>query len=349
MVVEIGSDVPRRDQRGFEYSSRSRRGMRMRMTVSASRRPTARTSGLVRRARAIAILLALVLSACTSAQGQDAGRSSAAIGPDDASGASAPAAEPGWRLVAIGDSLAQATACDGCRDFVQLYGQAITDATGVPVDVDERTAVQFSNLPAVEATQLLNDLLTDQSLRNAIADADIILINVGFNDTPWNRLDNPCGASNYTATVIRWNEVTPACTARVASEYKRTLDEIFTQIDELRGCWRPKGEPTTCGQRGGDDTVLRLTTVYNDWIGYDGTSKAALAPSELADEVFVDAQCWVVVMHGGQCADLFHLLNGPNGTRDAGPYLVDDHTHLNQRGHQRVADALITLGLSPLA
>src|SRR3954454_22463571 len=211
MVVEIGSDVPRRDQRGFEYSSRSRRGMRMRMTVSASRRPTARTSGLVRRARAIAILLALVLSACTSAQGQDAGRSSATIGPDDASGASAPAAEPGWRLVAIGDSLAQATACDGCRDFVQLYVQAITDATGVPVDVDERTAVQFSNLPAVEATQLLNDLLTDQSLRNAIADADIILINVGFNDTPWNRLDNPCGASNYTATVIRWNEVTPAC------------------------------------------------------------------------------------------------------------------------------------------
>jgi lysophospholipase L1-like esterase len=232
---------------------------------------------------------------------------------------------------------------------VQLYGEAITEATGVPVEVDERTAVQFSNVPAVQATQLLNDLLTDRSMRDAIADADIVLVNVGFNDTPWNRLDNPCGASNYTATVIQWDEITPACTARVAGEYKRTLDEIFTQIDELRGCWTPKGEPSTCSERGERDTLLRLTTVYNDWIGYRDAPKAALAPSKLADEMFVDAQCWVVVMHGGRCADLFHVLNGPKGARDADRYLVEDHTHLNQRGHQRVADTLIALGLSPLS
>ena len=56
--------------------------------------------------------------------------------------------------------------------------------------------------------------------------------------------------------------------------------------------------------------------------------------------MFVEAQCWVAVMHGGRCADLFHALNGPKGTQDAGPYLVQDHTHLNQRGHQLVADAV---------
>ena len=67
---------------------------------------------------------------------------------------------------------------------------------------------------------------------------------------------------------------------------------------------------------------------------------AALPPSELADEMFVEAQCWVAVMRGGRCADLFHALNGPKGTQDAGPYLVQDHTHLNQRGHQLVADAV---------
>jgi lysophospholipase L1-like esterase len=186
-------------------------------------------------------------------------------------------------------------------------------------------------------------------MRDAIAGADIVLVNVGFNDTPWNRLDDPCGASNYTATVIRWDEITPSCTARVVGEYKQTLDEIFTQIDELRGCWTPKGELTTCSERGGRDTALRIATVYNDWIGYGDAPTAALAPSKLADEMFVDAQCWVVVMHGGRCADLFHVLNGPKGTQDAGPYLVQDHTHLNQKGHQRVADALIALGLSPLS
>jgi hypothetical protein len=46
---------------------------------------------------------------------------------------------------------------------------------------------------------------------------------------------------------------------------------------------------------------------------------------------------------------LFHVLNGKEGTQDAGPYLVEDHTHLNQEGHQRVADTLIALGLSPLS
>jgi lysophospholipase L1-like esterase len=314
--------------------------------VSTAKDVPEAAAGPVRRAPAIAMMLALLLSACTSAQGQD---QPAASTTPDAGGSPSLATDAGWNLVAIGDSLAWASSCEGCTDIVQLYGEAITEATGMPVEVDNLTAVQFSNLPAVQETQLLNDLLTDRSMRDAIAGADIVLVNVGFNDTPWGRLDNPCGAANYTATVIRWNEITPACTARVVGEYKRTLDEIFTQIDELRGCWTPKGEPTTCSERGGKDTALRLTTVYNDWIGYQDTPKEALAPSELADEMFVDAQCWVVVMHGGRCADLFHVLNGPKGTQDAGRYLAEDHTHLNQRGHQRVADALIALGLSPLS
>jgi lysophospholipase L1-like esterase len=293
-------------------------------------------------------MIALAASACTSNESKSATHSSASVTRTSGSPSTTGAA-PHWNLVAIGDGLAHPSSCDGCTDFVELYGEAITEATGMPVEVDNRTAIQFSNVPAVQATQLLNDLLSDQSMRDAIAGADIVLINVGFNDTPWNRYDNPCGASNYTATLIRWHEITPACTARVVGEYKQTLDEIFTQIDELRGCWTPKGEPTTCSERGGKDTALRLATVYNDWIGYDDTLVAALAPSELADEMFVEAQCWVVVMHGGRCADLFHVLNGPKGTQDAGPYLVQDHTHLNQRGHQLVADSLIALGLSPLS
>ena len=62
------------------------------------------------------------------------------------------AADPGWSLVAIGDGLAHASSCEGCTDFVQLYGDAITEATGMPVEVDNRTDIQFSNVPAVQAT-----------------------------------------------------------------------------------------------------------------------------------------------------------------------------------------------------
>jgi hypothetical protein len=142
--------------------------------------------------------------------------------------------------------------------------------------------------------------------------------------------------------------VTPECIARVTGDYKRTLDEIFTEINELRGCWAPAGEPTSCSERGGPDTMIRLVTVYNDWIGWEDAPRSALAPTELADRMFVEAQCWVVTQHGGRCADVYHVLNGAKGDHDAARYLVEDHTHLNQEGHRLVADVLAALGFAPL-
>ena len=53
-------------------------------------------------------------------------------------------------------------------------------------------------------------------------------------------------------------------------------------------------------------------------------------------------------VHGGRCADANHVLNGAKGRADAAPFLIDDHTHLNQAGHQAIADALTALGFDPL-
>jgi lysophospholipase L1-like esterase len=234
-------------------------------------------------------------------------------------------------------------------DFVDLYGQAISAAAGEPVVVDNRDAIEFSALPAVQATQLLNDILSDESLRSAIAGADIVLMNVGFNDTPWNRVDNPCDASNADATVVQWSKITADCISRVTHDYKQTLDEIVTQVDELRGCFIPPGQPRYfCTRFGGKTTVLRLVTVYDDWIGEPGTPAAALVPTEAGDASFVAGQCWIIEAHGGKCADIYHVFNGAKGTADAAPFLVDDHTHLSQLGHQRVAQALAKLGFDPL-
>lgn len=270
-----------------------------------------------------------------------------------ASGAAASAAAAGHlSLVAIGDSMTQgeAASCPGCTDFVDLYGKALGAATGMAVDVDNRSPIELSALPPVEATQLLNDILTDPSLRSALAHADVIVVNVGFNDTPWNRFDDPCGASNQTATVVDWRRITPACIERVAGDYKQTLDEILTQVNELRGCARPPDlPPDFCATAGRKNTLLRLTTLYDDWIGEADTPAAALEPTEEADRAFVAAQCWVVREHGGDCADVYHALNGKDGAHDAAPFLVQDHTHFNQAGHQRIADLLAQLGFAPFA
>ena len=167
--------------------------------------------------------------------------------------------------MAIGDSLPRA---EFGRGFVERYAEAITEATGVRVDVDNRTAVKLSNLPPVQASHLLHRILTDASLREAIADADIVVVNVGHNDTPWNRFDDPCDAADLTPTDVRWSMITDACLDRVLGDYKRTLDEIFTQIDILRGCYTAQFETMTCTDRGHEETMLRLATVYNDWVGW---------------------------------------------------------------------------------
>jgi lysophospholipase L1-like esterase len=253
--------------------------------------------------------------------------------------------------VAIGDSLAQSQGggCAPCTDYVHLYGQAVSAATGVPVDVQNLASIEFSALPGVQATSLLNDILSDTTLRHALAGADVIVISVGFNDTPWNRFDNPCDAANADLSVIHWDVVTPSCIGRVAAEYKRTLDEILTQIDELRGCFTPAGQPLSfCKSIGKNSTIIRIVTVFNDWIGDPATPAAAAAPTGATDRAFVAAQCFEMSVHGGQCADAYHTLNGSKGTADAGSFLMDDHTHLNQSGHQAIAAALSTLGFAPL-
>ena len=294
------------------------------------------------------IAIVLILAACTSpTQVQSTDQSM----PKDPSVSSAtPTPNAHWNLVALGDSTARANACDGCIDYVDLYAKAISKAAGVPVLVDNRAAIEDSNGPALQATQLLFHLLTDESLRDALATADIVVVAVGFNDTPWNRLDDPCDAAPHYP-VVDWAKLSAACIRRVTGDYKQTLDEILTQIDELRGCGEMPGVPP-CSQRGSVDTLIRVVTVYNAAIGdpvdpgWD--SPSVIRPTKLGNDLFVKAECEVVRFHGGKCADLYHLLNGPDGTRSAGPYL-SDWAHLNQRGHRLVANVLIKLGLAPLA
>jgi lysophospholipase L1-like esterase len=296
----------------------------------------------------IAAVIILTITSCTaSGRGQPSGSSTIT---DAASSVATPTPDPHWNLVALGDSTAQASACPGCTDYVDLYAKAVAKATGEQVIVDNRAANELSNIPAEEATQLLFHLLTDASLRSAVADADIIVIGIGFNDTPWNRLDDPCDAAPRYP-VVEWAKLSAGCIRGVTDEYKQTLDEILTQIDELRGCGEMPGVPP-CSQRGSVDTMLRVVSVYNAAIGDSvdpgWDSPSVIRPTKLGNDLFVKAQCEVVHFHGGKCADVYHALNGPNGTRSAGRYL-SDWAHLDQRGHRLVASVLIKLGLAPLA
>ena len=162
------------------------------------------------------------------------------------------------------------------------------------------------------------------------------MIDVGINDSPWNRLDDPCGAaSDYP--VIEWSKITDRCIDGVASDYEQALDEILTEVEELRG-----GEPT----------ALRLANVYNAVIGNhvdpSWDSPDAAAPSIATNDLFAQVQCDLVEQHGGECIDVYRAFNGSDGSKPASELLASDYTHPSAKGHEVIADLLERSGTGPL-
>jgi lysophospholipase L1-like esterase len=229
------------------------------------------------------------------------------------------------RVVILGDSLATTNACPGCTGFPELYGRAIARRTGSQVDV-ENLAV-----PNAGVADLLNQVEGDSFTRNALADADVVVVNIGFNDTPWNRGDDPCHvAPNYP--VVMWDQITDACIASVADEYAERLDAVLTTVDGIVP----------------GDSALRVVGVYNstigDYVDESWDSPEAVAPSIAGNAAFVAAQESAAEQHAGAFVDMLARMNGPLGRNAAGKYLADDYTHLNQRGHELTARALTQSG-----
>jgi hypothetical protein len=295
---------------------------------------------------ALLIAFTVGLSACSG--------NAASSGTHEAGGTSAVPTEADhgpWNMVVLGDSSNRPDECDGCDGYINDYAEAIQRQAKTTVNIHNDSAIELSNLPAGDASALLAQVLADASVREDVRSADIIVISVGFNDTPWNRLDDPCNAApDYP--VVHWSKISTACTDRVVAEYKHTLDQILTQIDTLRGCGEMPGSPR-CSKRGGKDTVIRVVTVYNSTIGDNvdpgWNFPAAVPPTIRGNDMMVHAQCEVAGFHGGRCADIYHVLNGPNGNKPATAYLDGQgYTHLNELGHKTAAAALIKLGLAPL-
>lgn len=169
---------------------------------------------------AVLAMLAVIGTACSS--------HSAATGSTPNSSTitttSVSASPQSWNLVSLGDSLDRPSACPGCKGYVDLYARAIAKETGRRVNVHNDSDIMLSNVPAVDVSALLARILTDDSVRRDIANADIVVISIGYNDTPWNRLDDPCDAAPRYPTV-HWSALSAGCIYRVTSDYKHTLDQ----------------------------------------------------------------------------------------------------------------------------
>jgi lysophospholipase L1-like esterase len=146
--------------------------------------------------------------------------------------------------VVLGDSIATTNACTGCTGFPDLYGRVIARRT--------RSEVTVANLAVPDtgvadlSTQVHEDSLTKQEL----AKADVVLIAIGFNDTPWGRGDDPCRVAPEFP-IVEWDKITDECIERVTKEYAERLDAVLATVSRTM----PK------------HSAVRVVGLYNSVIG----------------------------------------------------------------------------------
>jgi lysophospholipase L1-like esterase len=273
-----------------------------------------------RRTFAIPGLLALgVLAGCS---GQAASPPALA----EASTAVSPSTEPSGpplTLVALGDSDATGHGDETGSGWVNRYAGLVEAALNRPVTVH-----QYAR-DGTDSADLRSSLESDEELRAAIAEADIVVIGTGGGDLN-------AGDDHFAKGQCQKAE----CYQGVIAELGANLDASAATIAKLRD---------------GAPTVLRAITLANALTG----AEAMIPPffRGVATEVGAyqaltlrEAICRAMTDHGGECIDTVTAFNGADGTENAyekGLMNKADCCYPSGDGQQLIAELLVETGLEP--
>jgi lysophospholipase L1-like esterase len=236
---------------------------------------------------------------------------------------------PGLSVVTIGDSIPYAQEdCGGCTSFTTLYEEALRDKTSTQV-----TSQNLSTNDNLTGRSLVDRIKNDEPMRTAVAGADIVIVSIGFNDTPWNSLDDGCDAFDPD-DFLNWKVYTGVCVVQLAQRHAAELDAIFSEIETLR-----RGAPT----------AVRVLTNYNDILGWQHAPPESTKPSIEVFDAFYTETCKAAKAHHAACIDVYHAFNGADGGKPAGDLLADNYTEPSGKGQQRIADLLLAAGMTPLS
>jgi lysophospholipase L1-like esterase len=248
--------------------------------------------------------------------------SSGVAAPRAVAGADRSADEP-MAMVVLGNSIpVTARICPGCRSFPEIYARE-RSKDGRPI-----TVASYA-VPGALIGETAGLLARDRTVRRAVADAAIVSITVGHNDTPWNSRDDLCDGDHDWRTFVDWSWLLYQgdCLAGELQRYRTQLEAMLDDIDALRA---------------GQATTIFLTGIYDDWNGRAGmTAEAGPAVIAVLD-AFNATTAEVADERGAVFVDVMHAFNGSDGTAAATPLLVRDHIHPNADGQRLIADLMLT-------
>ena len=235
-----------------------------------------------------------------------------------------------WSLVAVGDSIPYNSAndCPGCTGFVDRYAEAITATTGHAVTVQN-----LSEHNSLQIDDLLRELKSDTVRREALANANIIIVGIAHNDVAMNTGEDRCDAENGDNP--DWSEYDAECAVASAELFRPKFESVFSQIVALR-----EGKPT----------IFRTINRYNDWNGWPGhdLSPEGIEATRLVIDAWDEMICKAAQENGFVCADIYQAFNGPDGLKPSGDLLAADYTHPSDKGNEIIARILTELGFAPL-
>lgn len=268
------------------------------------------------------VAAALVACACTGGT-SSAGHTQSGGAPSTPPSSPASSGPGGSAIsvVAIGDSDTSGSGDATGRGWVGRYGDLVDSRLGVDVNVDNRAQ------EGLTSARLRDEISGgDESLQQAIADADIVLIGIGGADL--NDGDSALQAGHCKGV---------ACYRPVMKKFDDNLTAIVEKVRQLT--------PTA---------LLRAVTLPNPYPGAE-----SIVPPYITAEISQyegitqrDITCRVMKQNAGRCADALRAFNGKNGTRDAyktGLMTKEPCCYPSGDGQQLMARLVLRTGLGPLS
>lgn len=266
----------------------------------------------------------LVLSSCGDSSAPTASPASSV--PADVATSADTTPNDVLHLLVLGDSIAiPEIGCGSCEGFDRQYAEYLRTATGRPVELSNRAR------RGARILDLQSLLDSDAAVQAEVAQADVVVVSIGYNSGPPFASDEPCHAPDALHDIDQLNAIlafTPDCIHATLEIRRSQLAAIYATIETLASD-RPQVRITfgvfdnTKGNPGGDGT-------FADFAPADRTRVEAIMVSLTND--WNTMNCEVATVHGFACADLHHAFNGPDGTKSLKAFVSEDFTHPSQAG-----------------